>query len=122
MFVITHKCQGFVYSTVPPPPSSIHDVVGSIVQNSVYTLWLRYDQCVRTWMFATVSTDVIIEIHNLPHAFLIWDRINTRFNESCQNRSSDLKNRVANPVRLEGQSMEDYLRNIEVIADSLASI
>lgn len=52
----------------------------------------------------------------------IWDRINAPFNESCSARVYDLKDKLANLVKHEGQSMDDCLRGIKVIVDSLASI
>lgn len=45
--LIVHKVQGFVDSTVIPPPTHMHDDHGQLVPNPAYTLFLRYDQCIR---------------------------------------------------------------------------
>lgn len=42
-FLITHKCHGFIDSRVPPPTTTMLDVIGSVVLNPAYNLWLRYD-------------------------------------------------------------------------------
>lgn len=77
---------------------------------------------VRIWLLATISSDLMTEIQELPFAYPMWQRLLTRFNMDSLARVVELKRALSNCRKLESQSMSDYLRNIKMIADSLVVI
>lgn len=80
------------------------------------------DQCIRSWLLATVSREVMTEIRDMPHAYQVWQHLAHRFNSDSLARIVDLKRMLTNLHKAENQSMVDYLRSIKLIADSLSSI
>lgn len=73
-------------------------------------------------MIATVSSDVLTDIHDLAHAPQAWDRLQSRFSGNCKARAGELKSLLNNLEKQESHKMEEFLREIKFIADSLASI
>lgn len=73
-------------------------------------------------MFATISKDYLTEVRDLLHAFTIWQRLESRFNSAILARAMDLKRLLMNLVKPETQQMDDFLRDVKNIADSLAAI
>ena len=56
------------------------------------------------------------------HVFDIWKRLEHHFNMASLAHALDLKCMLTNLPKDDNQSMEDYLRTIKTIADSLAVI
>ena len=84
--------------------------------------WVLVVQLVHSWIFATISKDLLCEVCDLIHAFDIWKRLEHRFNTASLARTLDLKRMLTNLSKGYSQSMEDYLQTIKTIADSLAAI
>lgn len=42
--------------------------------------WVRLDQLVRSWIFATIFKDLLCEGHDLIHGFDIWKCLDHQFN------------------------------------------
>ena len=54
----------------PPPSYTIIDVSGRQIINPFFTQWLRMDQMLHSLLFATISGDMLVEVHDLVHAFM----------------------------------------------------
>ena len=84
--------------------------------------YLRIDQQVKSWIFATLSRDVFVDVHDLQTSMDIWNRLQSRFMHAIMARSMELKRRLSHIKKTESQSMDGYLREIKVITDSLVAI
>ena len=61
-------------------------------------------------------------MRDLFHAFDIWKHLEHRFNTASLGCVLDLKHMLTNLSKDDHQSMDDYLRTVEIIVDSLAAI
>lgn len=77
---------------------------------------------IRFWLFSTLSCDVLVEVHDLQFSTLIWDRLQQRFMSANLARSMELKRLLSTIQKTENQTMDSYLREIKMIADSLVAI
>lgn len=66
--------MGYVDGTVPTPPHYILDQFNVHLHNPAYAMLLRIDQCIRMWLFASVSRDALLEIRNLHHSSQVGGR------------------------------------------------
>ena len=49
------------------------------------------DQLIRSWLFATISPELLIEVHDLIHSKQIWDCMSHWFNTASLTRAMDLR-------------------------------
>ena len=72
--------------------------------------------------FATISKNLLHEVLDLIHTFDIWKCLEYQFNTASLARTRDLKRLLTNIAKDDHKSMDDYVRTIKTIADSLAVI
>ncbi|CAH9118876.1 unnamed protein product [Cuscuta europaea] len=87
-----------------------------------YHHWLKIDQTVRSWIFATLARDILMEVYDLKFSHLIWARLDTRFMSACFARSVELKRSLSHIKKKESQNMDQYLLEIKLMVDALAMI
>jgi len=90
--------------------------------NPTYSYWLRVDQLIWAWIFATISKDMSCEVRNISYALPIWRHLGHHFNTANLVTALDLKCMLTNVSKSPDQSMDDYLRHIKTLTDSLAAI
>ena len=83
---------------------------------------MRYDQSIRSWIFATLSPKVLVHVHDFPTSFHLWECVNNRFLHSSMARALELKRMLTTVRESDYQSMDDYLRHIKNIADNIAVV
>ncbi|KAJ8423765.1 hypothetical protein Cgig2_028266 [Carnegiea gigantea] len=115
-FLVTQQLNGFFDGTLDTPSFYILDFNGVQHPNPSYSVWLRLDQLVRSWLFAMISPKLLTGVHDLIHAKQIWDCLSHRFNTASLARAMYLLRTVSNLPKDPKQSMEDYLRGIKHIA------
>ncbi|CAH9053256.1 unnamed protein product [Cuscuta epithymum] len=116
-FLVSHGLLGIIDGSILAPPQTIFDA-----PNPEYHSWLKIDQTVRSWLFATLSRNILLEVHTLHFSTLTWEWLETRFMAACVARSIELKRILSSLKKKDDQSMDDYLREIIVLTDSLNSI
>ena len=90
--MISHDLLGFVDDSFEPPSPFICD---SFEQpNPNYRSWLRVDQSVTSWIFATLSREVLVDVHLLPTSHDIWLSLNRRYMDASEAKSLDLKRQL----------------------------
>lgn len=72
--------------------------------------------------FCYYLKDLLCEMHDLIHALDICKHLEHRFNTTSLAHVLDLKRTLVNLSKDANQSMNDYLRTVKTIADSLASV
>lgn len=68
--LISRDLLGFVDDSFIPPSPLICDSSGNQQPNPNYRSWLRVDQIVRSWSFATLSREVLVDVHLLPRLII----------------------------------------------------
>ncbi|KAL9255137.1 Retrovirus-related Pol polyprotein from transposon RE1-like protein [Drosera capensis] len=92
------------------------------VLNPDYFQWQRIDHIVRSWIITTLSRDILVEVLNLKLVREIRDRLHHRFMLVCMARSMELKRKLTFLRKASSDSMEKYLCDIKILADSLVVI
>lgn len=67
--VSSQKLLGFINGSTTPPPATrteVTDNVATEVPNPDYEAWFCSDQLVRSWLFGTLSEEVLDSVHNIP--------------------------------------------------------
>ena len=121
-FIIMHQLHGMLDGSILQPPPMILVAHDFTEPNPAYSYWLHVDQLIRAWIFATISKDMLCEVRNISHALPIWHHLGYRFNTASLARALDLKCMLTNVSKSPDQSMDDYLRHIKTLVDSLAAI
>jgi len=107
---------------ISSPTSSIVTVNGLQHSNPSYSVWLQLDQLLRLWMFITISSDLLTEVHDVPHSFQLRERFAHYFNTPNLACAIELKCTLSTLSKDHNQSMDDHLRGIKQIVDYLALI
>ncbi|KAL9259407.1 Retrovirus-related Pol polyprotein from transposon RE1-like protein, partial [Drosera capensis] len=121
-FIMSYGFIGFMDGSIASPPMHLLQASSEPVLNPDYFQWQRIDQMVRSWIFATLSHDILVEVLNLKLAREIWNRLHHRFMSVCMARSIQLKRKLTSHRKASSDSMEKYHRDIKILADSLAAI
>ncbi|CAH9146518.1 unnamed protein product, partial [Cuscuta epithymum] len=121
-FLVSHNLVGVLDGTIPIPSPFVLDASRREIMNTDYQLWLKIDQTVRSWLFATLSRDILIDVHELKFSYQIWDRLKNKFMSASTARSMEIKRQLSTKKKKANQTMDQYLREIKVAADSLALI
>ena len=79
-FVIMHKISSVIDRTLHAPAPILTYMHGLQQSNPGSHYWVRVNPLVRSWIFATISKDLLCKVHDLMHAFDIWKRLGHRFN------------------------------------------
>nr|XP_016443853.1 PREDICTED: uncharacterized protein LOC107769178 [Nicotiana tabacum] len=120
--LISHELLGFVDGSTPQPTQFLCDVSGNQQVNPLYRSWVRVDQSVRLWLFATLSREVLVDVHLLPTSRDIWISLQKRFMDASQAKSIELKRQLTTMRKSDSMTIDEYLREAKKIADSLAAI
>ncbi|CAH9096903.1 unnamed protein product [Cuscuta epithymum] len=121
-FLVSQGVFGFLDGSTKVPPMYTIDFNNHQIINTEYHHWLRVDQTIRSWIFATLTRDVLIDVHELKHSFEIWERLQNRFRSASLARAMTLRRLLSNVKKKENQSMENYLREIHALVSELATI
>ncbi|KAH0655006.1 hypothetical protein KY285_029888 [Solanum tuberosum] len=120
--LISYDLLGFVDGSFKPPSPFICDSSRNQQPNPNYRSWMRVDQSVRSWIFATLSREVLVDVHLLPISHDIWLSLNHRYMDASQAKLLDLKRQLTTLRKADSISIDQYLRDAKQIADSLAAI
>ncbi|CAH9070102.1 unnamed protein product [Cuscuta epithymum] len=121
-FLVANGVLGILDGSLPAPPLNTYDLYQAPIMNPEYYHWLKLDQTIRAWLFATLSREVLMEVHTLKNSTSIWQKLESRFMAASLARSMELKHQLSHTKKKASQSMEEYVRGIQTIADNLASI
>lgn len=121
-FLVSQGLLGMVDGSIQVSSTLSIDVLNRQISNPEFSIWLRIDQTIRSWLFATLSLDVLIDVRDLKHSFEIWERLESRFMSASLARSMELKRLLSQIKKKPDQSIDNYLREIKVLVDTLATI
>ncbi|CAH9058110.1 unnamed protein product [Cuscuta epithymum] len=90
-FLVSQGLLGIIDGSLPASPLYVADSFNIQSIHPGYYHWLRLDQTVRSWIFATLFRDLLIDVHDIKNAAQIWERLQSRFMSASLNRSLELK-------------------------------
>jgi len=67
--LVSHGLLCFVDGSFPPPASMLTSASGESLPNSDFQNWLRINQSIRSWIFATLSSEILIDVRDCPTSF-----------------------------------------------------
>jgi len=118
-FFVVHQLKGMIDGSIPIPTEHIIVSPGTQQPNPIYSWWIRVNQLVYAWLFATISKDNLVKVHDLKCCLDIWHRLESQFNTTslaCALEHADYLNWE------DYLSSGEYLHAIKSIADSLVAI
>lgn len=87
----------------------------------MYESCICSEQLVRSWLFGTLSEEVLGLVHNLSTSRKIWVSLAENFNKSSLSREFSLR-RNLQLISKKGRTLAEYSRDFKAICDSLSSI
>ncbi|CAH9106497.1 unnamed protein product [Cuscuta epithymum] len=121
-FLVSHSLFGILDGSISAPPQFTCDAIRREIPNPEYTYWLKIDQTVRSWLFATLSRDILMAVYHLQFSACIWEALETHFMNACRARSIELKRQISHIKKKETQTIDQYLLEIKLIVDALNMI
>jgi hypothetical protein len=62
--------------------------------NPAYTIWFRKDNCVLSWLLASISEKLVSTVYSLKTSKQVWDSLQTRFSATSRSRIALLKRQL----------------------------
>ena len=81
----SQKLLGFVNGAAAPPAATcvvVHGTENVEENNPLFDSWFCTDQLVRSWLFGTLSEEVLGSVHTLPTSREVWISLADNFNKS----------------------------------------
>jgi len=103
------------------PTKLLDDENGQYVPNPNYTLWIRKDQFLLSWIISTLSEKVLSQVYGLDTSRLIWAALQNKFASQSQSRISHIK-RQLQCLRQGSKTCSEYITDAKSLADQLAVI
>ncbi|KAL3502877.1 hypothetical protein ACH5RR_037326 [Cinchona calisaya] len=119
--LIRHDLLGYVDGSLPCPPKFLLNNLGNPLSNPQFVAWIRTDQCLHSWITATLTKDISQEIHDLPSSHDVWVSLERRFIDQSVAHKLQL-NQQLQTLKKGIQSMKIFRRKLNELADSLATI
>lgn len=69
-----------------------------------------------------LSAQILIDVHDLPTSFHVWDKLQPQFMHSSMTPTLELKQMLTNISKGDNQMMDTYLQEINSIVDNLALV
>ncbi|KAG7578201.1 Integrase catalytic core [Arabidopsis thaliana x Arabidopsis arenosa] len=120
----SQKLIGFVNGAVNAPSQTRLIVNGDVTTdepNPQYESWFCTDQLVKSWLFGTLSEEVLGHVHNLSTSRQIWVSLAENFNKSSVAREFSLR-RSLQLLSKKEKPLSVYCREFKTICDALSSI
>ncbi|KAL3525061.1 hypothetical protein ACH5RR_013433 [Cinchona calisaya] len=119
--LISYDLLSYVDGSIPSPPQSIFDSTGRLVVNPSYVAWVRSNQSLRSWINTTLTKDSFQDVHDLSTSHEVWVVLEQQFEEQFVAKVLILDLQIQT-LKKGTNSMENYLRTLKQIANSLAAI
>ncbi|XP_010418880.1 PREDICTED: uncharacterized protein LOC104704503 [Camelina sativa] len=115
------KLIGFVNCAVTAPPRTTSTTNNEEVPNPQYEAWFCTDQLIRSWLFGTLSEEVLGYVHNITTSRDVWIFLAENFNKSSIARKFTIC-RSLWVLEKKDMSFAAYCREFIAICDALSSI
>lgn len=120
----SQKLIGFVNGGVTLPEPTRTVVINNVetqAPNPQYESWFCIDQLIRSWLFGTLSEEVLGYVYTLTTSHEIWLCLAENFNKSSLAREFTLR-RNLQLLTNKGRTLTAYVQEFKTLCDSLSSI
>lgn len=120
----SQKLLGFVNGAVVSPPVThrvVHETEEVEENNPLYEAWFCTDQLIRSWLFRTLSEEVLGSVHTLSTSREVWLSLADNFNKSSVSREFSLR-RSLQLLSKKEKPLAVYCREFKSICDALSAI
>lgn len=120
----SQKLLGFVTGQVPAPAATVTVVVDEVpVENPNPDLeaWKCSYQLVKSWLFGTLTEEVLGCVYSLETSRDVWVALADNFNKSSIAREFDLRRRLQ-LLNTRGKDLPVYIKEFRGLCDQLSSI
>lgn len=120
----SQKLLGFVNgaAAAPTPTRQVTQGEAQIEEpNPQHEAWFCSDQLVRSWIYGTLSEEVLGTVHTLATSKEVWDSLAENFNKSSLAREFSLR-RSLQLLSKKDKTLAVYCRDFKSICDSLSAI
>ncbi|KAK6119522.1 hypothetical protein DH2020_046733 [Rehmannia glutinosa] len=111
--VKAHGFEEFLFGTVKVPPNIVEGEV-----NHAYTLWLRRDQLLFSWIIASISESMMGYITRCNTSSDLWSILETVFRSQSRARVQHLKAQLHSSKKGD-LSISDYFLHMQGLADNI---
>ncbi|GAA0163393.1 hypothetical protein LIER_19274 [Lithospermum erythrorhizon] len=105
-------------NTTPNESASTGSSRTIVEQNPKYTLWIRQDQLLLSWLISSLIEPILARVVNCTTSAQVWTQLAQMHALNNQARSSLLKMQLKN-TKKDLLSMWDYLQKMKSISDNL---
>ncbi|RVX16244.1 putative mitochondrial protein [Vitis vinifera] len=112
----SHDLMGFMDGSEPCPSKSLD---GSL--NPAYILWNKKDQCVLSWINATLSDKVLASVYGITSAREVWSSLANKFASQSRTRVHHLKRKLQT-LHQGSMKCTDFLEKAKLVSDELAAV
>jgi hypothetical protein len=90
----SNDLMGFIDVEETRPPQLLFGENGQNVPNPNYTLWIRKDQFLLSWIISILFEKVLSQVYGLDTSGLIWVALQNKFASQSQSRVSYIKRQL----------------------------
>ncbi|KAF9677648.1 hypothetical protein SADUNF_Sadunf08G0129400 [Salix dunnii] len=116
VFLRSHDLSGMIDGSEEAPSKLLADNS----PNPAYTVWFRKDNCVLSWLLASISEKLVSTVFSLKTSKQVWDSLQTRFSATSQSRIALLKRQLQTIVQ-GNRSCSSFFEDAKQLADNLAA-
>ncbi|KAJ0035239.1 hypothetical protein Pint_26024 [Pistacia integerrima] len=116
VFLKSHDLADLVDGAVPPPSKTLSDGT----TNPAYTVWLKKDTCVLSWLLASITEKLISTAYGMQTSKQVWDALHTRFSSPSRSRIALLR-RQLQTITQGNWSCSEFMEEAKNLVDQLAA-
>jgi hypothetical protein len=116
-----HELMGIVDGSEPCPPQFLTNAEGKEVLNPLYSIWIKKDQCLLSWINVTLTETVLASVYGLHTSQQVWAALASRFASQSRSRVSHLKRQLQS-LHQGSKTCAEYLKTAKGWANQLAVI
>jgi hypothetical protein len=117
----TDDLMGIVDGSNPCPPEFLTDAEGKRVPNPAYSVWVKTDQYILSWINLNLSESVLSTVYGLHTSRQVWVSLATQYASESKTRVSQLK-RQLQTLQQGSKNCTVFLQLAKSYADQLAAI
>ena len=124
-FLNGQRLLGFVTGEIPQPTPTlpVPGINGTTtpVSNPDHHTWFQTDQVIKSWLLGSFSEDIQSLVVSCSTSHQIWVTLGKHYNRPTSSRLFELQRKLQT-VSKQAKTMTEYLTDIKLICDQLASI
>jgi hypothetical protein len=119
----SNEFMGIVDGSKPCPHQFLFDDEGNdtTTVNPNFSLWTKKDQCILSWINATLIEKVLSIVYGLNTSHQVWAYLASKFASQSRSQVAHLKRHLQN-LHQGSQSCSDYLQSTKLWSDQLAIV